>query len=94
MDDVAPIFRKLLSRNEKMDNIKEDDVLDEYIAFLKDEESYLYDLYNLVGPEIFLVLVEYFGGLTLSIPKPSEILRKSKRFSNYKENLSDDGAES
>ena len=47
-----------------------------FLVILSTEESLIPELVAILGPQNFVVLVQYFGGHTLAIPKASTILQK------------------
>lgn len=78
-DQILPdIFYTLLDQREKADKLTDDTVL-EYCHILRNQESFFCDLKDVLGTEGLIMLVRNFGGITLEIPKASDILGTVRR---------------
>lgn len=78
-DQILPdIFYTLLDQREKADSLTEV-IIGEYCCILKNQESFFCDLKDVLGTDALIELVKNFGGITLEIPKASDILSTVRR---------------
>jgi len=74
---LPPIFRELAEKADRLGNIDREMIL-EYSCTLNDDQSFLPEIFSIVGPENFGLLVRNFGGQSIRIPKPEDILMAVK----------------
>jgi hypothetical protein len=70
---VPEIFYTLMNQVEKLEELDET-TLWRYYDGLDNDPSFIPELVSLVGPEIFGLLVKYFGGKSIPIPTAEQIL--------------------
>jgi len=74
---LPPIFGELISLADKVGQIDEN-VIEAYCLSLDDDESFMPELVGIIGPMAFQMLVCYYGGQSMRIPCPEDILAKLK----------------
>lgn len=80
MDDtniLPPVFGELITQADRVAQI-DGTVIEGYCMTLDDEESFVPELMGVIGPMAFQQLVCYYGGQSIRIPRPEEILDKMK----------------
>jgi hypothetical protein len=72
---LPPIFVELI---ENADNLAalDEKTWEEFFCLLGEDETLLPELVAVLGPQNFMVLVQYFGGQTIRLPRAGEILKR------------------
>jgi len=81
MDDsnlLPMVFGELIERANKIEQLT-DVVMAEYYAAINNDESLIPEVVSILGPNTFELLVKYFGGHTIRIPKSEDILATVRR---------------
>ena len=77
---LPPIFGELINSADYVAQI-DAKVIEAYCLSLDDEESFMPELIGIIGPMAFKMLVCYYGGQSMRIPLPEDILSKLKEHS-------------
>ncbi len=77
---LPPIFGELIALADQVAQI-DAKVIESYCLSLDDEESFMPELVGIIGPMALQMLVCYYGGQTIRIPLPEDILGKLKEHS-------------
>ena len=88
MDDFSTLpktFFDLLRKSQALEDI-DTKVLEVYFAEIAEDETLIPELVCVIGPGPFMSMVEYFGGMSMTIPKPEDILRRVKAANKEQEN--------
>jgi len=72
------VFGELIERANKIEQLT-DVVMAEYYAAINNDESLIPEVVSILGPNTFELLVKYFGGHTIRIPKSEDILATVRR---------------
>ena len=83
MDDtniLPPVFGELITLADQIAQTDEK-VIEAYCMTLNDEESFVPELVGVIGPMAFRLLVCYYGGQSIRIPCPEEVLNTLKEHS-------------
>lgn len=81
MDDITilpVVFDELIERANKIEQLT-DAVMADYYAAINGDESLIPEVISILGPNTFELLVKYFGGHTIQIPKSDDILATVRR---------------
>ena len=73
--NLPQIFYDLLDKATVADRISSD-TIQQYCDKVREEESFLPDLLDIVGLEAFETMVQYHGGQKIQIPRPEEVIAK------------------
>jgi hypothetical protein len=60
------------------------------MELLEEDESFLPELISMLGPDAYTDIAYYFGGSTIRIPQPRDIIRQVKRYRRMKKEKSKD----
>lgn len=74
---LPAVFKELIDNADNLDSLTEE-TWEAFYALLATDETLLAELVSVLGPANFVVLVQYFGGQTIKLPKAGEILKKVK----------------
>ena len=77
---LPPVFGELINLADHVAKI-DDKVIEAYCLSLDDDESFVPELIGIIGPMAFQMLVCYYGGQSMRIPFPEEILDRLKEYS-------------
>jgi len=74
---LPPIFRELIDAADNLEKLTPE-AWESFYSAIGEDENLLPELVCVLGPNTFETLIRYFGGQTLKLPKPGDILRKGK----------------
>ena len=77
-NNLPQIFYDMLDKADTADKLTSD-IIANYCESIQEEESFLPDLLDVIGPEAFETMVKYHGGQTFYVPGVEEILAKVKK---------------
>ena len=74
---LPPIFRELIDAADNLEKLTPE-VWDSFYGAIGEDESLIPELVCVLGPHTFEVLIQYFGGQTLKLPKAGDIVSRGR----------------
>jgi len=76
--ELPDIFYDLLDQRMKADSVTSE-ILEEYVTLTKNAPTFFHELVNFFGVERTTEFVQLYGGITLNLPTPSDILNAVRK---------------
>lgn len=77
-DLIPEIFMSLMDQADKLAELDES-TMNRYYEVIGEAHTFIPELVSIIGPDAFGLLVKHYGGRSLTIPTPDQILKTVRK---------------